>query len=255
MDLRKSTARREERNQLLQFLEAQKILQFFDCPDLIIDLGGEKIGIEHTRILRDRTPVNNGSHERQRESIESQIVKKAKEFYVAKKHYDLNVCVFFNPTIIISQKQVSTIAQQLCDYIRAEEPHDISSGHSQHFTKDVNPLLNNKLPESIAHCWIEAAVHNDDLWSPSIAGFFGSLKSNLIQFSLDDKETKIPDYRSKCDKVWILVVAVGGQMSSAFDFTNSQFLEVEYISSADAVYLLDSFLGTIYELRIKPRKP
>ncbi len=247
MNQKNNAAKREERSHLLQYLKAHGILKFGDGPDLILDLGEQKIAIEHTRLFRDDTPK--GSPEYHRESIEDQIVDEARMLYVADKHYDLKVDVLFNSIVPITQKKVSVLAQELRNCVRELEP-TVLSGNYGPFDWNTNHFLENKIPNEINVLWIHKATYNGDSWDTSDGGAVGALQPSFIQLALDKKEEKIHSYRLKGEKVWILIVASGLKMSSYFDRDNSEFLEATYNSSADAVFLLDCSSNKVHELHI-----
>jgi len=198
MNQKENVAKREERSHLLQFLKAQGILKFGDGPDLILELGEQKIAIEHTRLFRDDTPK--GSPKYHRESIEDQIVDEAKTLYDAEKHYDFNVDVLFNNIVPITQKQVSVLAQELCNCVRELEP-TVLSGYEGPFDWRSNQFLENKISNEVTFLWLHKAIHSDDFWYTSGGGAVGALQPRFIQSALDKKQRKMHSYKSKGEKV------------------------------------------------------
>lgn len=249
MNSRENDAKKEERHQLLQFLTAEGILRFGDRPDLLINLNGEAIAIDHTRIFWEKT--GNGSITHRQEKIQTQIVEKAKEFYVSKKHFDFQLQVLFMSKL--SKESVQRLAQEFCEVIRDIESLVIESHETECFdsARILSLNLPHQLPSAISHFSVTKAKFEKDHWSITHVGPIYDMKQELIQSTLNDKENKIAAYRSASRKVWIVIVT-GAYLSSTLDFSNLSFLNSNYFSSADAAFLFDSFSNKSYELRIKP---
>lgn len=112
-DHKKNRLREREKetewSHVLQFLKTNGNIDFGEEPDFVFDLPQAKIGIEHTRLLMDKT--KKGSPLKAKENYRTEIVQKAFEFYCSSVHQPLYVTVDFDNHIILKRQNVESVAQ------------------------------------------------------------------------------------------------------------------------------------------------
>jgi hypothetical protein len=80
-----------------------------------------------------------------------------------------------------------------------------------------------------------------------MSGFEPELPTSLVEKRIEDKNTKLPDYRSRCSVVWLMIVVDGGRPSTFFD-VSGQALDKTYESGFDRIYLFDFQNSKAYRL-------
>jgi hypothetical protein len=107
---------REQYSQILCFKESffgfpEGILCFDDNPDVLVKTSEGIWGIEHTRLYR--TDVSGRGMMKEQESLEQQIVDRAKEMYESSGAPPLYVSVLFDSKIRLGKKDIDSIAASL----------------------------------------------------------------------------------------------------------------------------------------------
>jgi hypothetical protein len=77
------------------------------------------------------------------------------------------------------------------------------------------------------------------------------LASVQIIERIQDKETKLGKYRSRCSKIWLLIVEDGFAPSSYFVISNGLKKQI-YKSSFDRIFLFRNFSREVIELNVAP---
>ncbi|PQV62964.1 hypothetical protein B1R32_1176 [Abditibacterium utsteinense] len=256
-DFEKAEARRkskqEEAFDVLQFLRANQNLEQSEEPDFVFDFLGVRVGIEHTRLLKDETAK--GSPLKARENWQSDVVQAAYELYCSSLHQSLYVIAEFNDRIVFKIQDKPLLSQALCSSVReVEELGYISEQGLYLECWSANRALKNKIPQAISHLWIRKGRGSDELWSISGGGAIGALPAEMIQNCLNRKEKRISNYRERCKELWLLIVVAGNGMSSMFEDRDQSFSEQLYQSSFDKVFLLNKFHNRVHSIQIEPSK-
>jgi hypothetical protein len=91
------------------------------------------------------------------------------------------------------------------------------------------------------------AGQGSSCWS-SMACFNFPREATRIQTALDEKESKVSEYRKTCQTVWLLIIADRNFFSAEFSF-EPNLLQMKFNSSFDRVFLLDEPQNSIYEFK------
>jgi hypothetical protein len=242
-------SKREEFFDLLQFLRVAQYLEQGEEPDFILDLNGIRLGVEHTRVLRDEN--KKGSLLKAKERWREEIMQSAHKLYRSSTHQSLYVTAIFDDLIKLKKCDIETVAAQLCLAVQeVEQQGRISKQFLPLEPWSANYHLRNHIPQAIAHLWLQKGSNGDELWSVSDGGAIGPLPADTIQFRIDDKEKRVASYRQRCDQLWLLIVVSGNEFSSMFDDEDKTFPEITYKSSFNKVFLLNSFRNQVTQLHI-----
>jgi len=203
----------------------------------------EKLGIEITEYsLGQGKP---GSLPRQQETVHQRIAHQAQSLYEARltRHLQVNILwtIFTSCPALREEPQ---IAQEIARHV-LESTHD--QLHICRVSwKNINNALLTKYGIEISICPIEGA--GKSCWS-SMACFSFPPEAARIQKALDEKESKVTEYRKTCDEVWLLLVASSEFLSSQFT-PDSSLEKMQFTSSFDRVFLLEEPRNTIHEFQI-----
>jgi hypothetical protein len=200
----------------------------------------EKLGIEITEYSLGQGKA--GSLPRQQETVHQRIAHAAQSLYEAKlaRHLQVNILwtIFTSCPALGEEQQIAQeIARQVLENTRGQLQLCRVSWN------DINDPLFTKFGIEISICPI-AGVGNS-CWS-SIACFSFPPEAMRIQNVLDEKESKVREYRKICDEVWLLIVASSDFFSSQFTL-DSRIAQMQLTSSFDRVFLLEEPENAIHE--------
>jgi hypothetical protein len=203
----------------------------------------EKLGIEITEYSLGQGKA--GSLPRQQETVHQRITQEAKFIYEAKltRHLQVNILwtIFTSCPALREEQQIAQeIARHVLDNTRSQLLICRVSW------KDINDPLFTKYGIEISICPIEGV--GNSCWS-SMACFGFPPEATRIQNVLDEKESKVTEYRKACDEVWLLIVASRDFFSSQFT-PDSRLAQMQFASSFDRVFLLEEPQNTTHEFRI-----
>ncbi len=212
------------------------------APDgLFID---HSIGIEVTEYSLGQG--QNGSLPRQQEIIHQRIAAQAQSLYEAKLSRHLQVNILW--TIINAcpmLREENQISQTIARCV--SENTSIQLQICRVSWKDFNDPLFTKYGIEISICPIPGV--GKSCWS-SMACFVFPPEAVRIQNVLDEKESKVADYRKRCAKVWLLIVASHDFFSSQFT-PDSRLAGMKFKSSFDRVFLMEEPQETVHEFQIR----
>lgn len=203
----------------------------------------EKLGIEITEYSLGQGKA--GSLPRQQETVHQRIAQEAQSLYEAKLNRHLHVSIRWTIfTTCPSQREEEKIAQTINWHVF--ENTSIQLQMCQVSWKDVNDPLFTKYGIEITICPIAGVGKSN--WS-SMAGFVFPPEATRIQNVLDEKESKVIDYRTVCENVWLLIVATREFLSSEFT-PDSRLARMQFTSSFNRVFLLEEPQNIIHEFQI-----
>lgn len=235
---------REQYSHILRFKESfsdfpEGILCFDDNPDVLVKTREGFLGIEHTRLYRAAL--------KEQESLEQRIVDRAKEMYEVSGGPPLYVNVLFDQNVRLRVKEIESIATSLhalvCRYVPDVGERVNLEGWrfvSRGFSPAVTMIF---LDRPSASC--------EMAWGVGGGGVVPDLPSDLVRERIQDKESKIARYLSKCSKVWLLIVEDGFALSSYFDIQDKVKTEI-YKSAFDRIFLFRNFSLEVIELNVEP---
>jgi hypothetical protein len=203
----------------------------------------KKLGIEITEYALGQG--KEGSLPRQKETVHQRIAQEAQSLYEAKLTRHLQVSILWTIfTTCPTLKEEKQIAQEIARHVFGN-----TSGQLQICRvswEDVNIPLFTKYGVEISICPIDG--FGKSCWS-SMACFGFPPEATRIQNVLDEKESRVIEYRKTCDGVWLLIIASRDFFSSQFT-PDSRLAQIRFNSSFDRVFLLEEPQNTIHEFQI-----
>ncbi len=200
------------------------------------------LGIEVTEYLLGQGKA--GSQSRRLENVRRRIVSGAQSEYESHTHYCLQVSVLWATDDCPAKREEKVVAQAIARIVASrtsENQRLVRVGWEQfadpiveRYVAEVSIYL---IGERGRSCWSSGAT----IWSWEA--------EPRIQAALDQKESKLRQYRKICDEIWLLMVADGSWLSSRF-FPNETFEQAVFNSSFDRAFLLDTTKSDVHEIRL-----
>jgi len=210
------------------------------APDIFFPECG--LGIEITEYSLGQG--KDGSRPRQYETVHQRIAKIAQTEYEASLKRHLQVSILWTiftacPTV----REEKSIALAIAQMVATKTSTHLEMCHVE--WKEFNTPLLQKYGVELS---IYPTVgQGPSCWS-SMAVFNFPKEAMRIQSALDEKESKVSEYRKTCQTVWLLIVADRNFFSSTFSF-EPNLLQMTFQSSFDRVFLLDEPQNSIYEFK------
>lgn len=210
------------------------------APDIFFPDCG--LGIEITEYSLGQG--KDGSRPRQYETVHQRITEAAKAEYESKLNHHLQVSVLWMiftkcPTLreekIIAQAIAKMVASKTSRHLK------ICSAESDEFDE----LLIQKYGVELSIFQIPG--EGKSCWSSAVCFGFPP-EASRIQAALDEKESKITEYRKACRTTWLLITADRNFVSSGFSF-EPKLPQVTFNSSFDRVFLIDEPQNSVYEFK------
>lgn len=250
--------RAEERSHLVRFLESLPgapagTRDFGDKPDLVIHTATHRIGVEHTQVLRLEGPRGK-PFPKEAESLEQRSVERAQQLFEERGGPALFVYVYFNDQPI-RKADVAGIAERLAAVVPRIAPVD-PGAWTEVESWSYNRTAPGALPEQVEELYVIRPPRPDaeSLWGVGRAGTVPDLTRERIQEAIDEKGAKLAEYRSRCDEVWLLLVAHG--FSPATDLRLPEGFAETFTFGFDRVFYFHNFSLKVVELsRAGPATP
>jgi hypothetical protein len=90
---------------------------------------------------------------------------------------------------------------------------------------------------------------SESCWGSSAVAWLSGAKERL-QHVLEQKESKVVQYRQFCREIWLLIVASRGWLSSMYFDDAAAALNASFVSSFDRAFLLDERTATVSKLNL-----
>jgi hypothetical protein len=215
-----------------------------ESPDFLIEQGTKIVGIEIVDFIRGQ---NKGeSAERRNEILWKKIANEARSKFEAKFSAPLLVHFFWNNRYILRQSETSQLADSALGIIEKHIPENLFE--SVHVGSDE---FDDILLEKVCHSITVWRVRNEkqSLWS-FISSGWTEVQTNEIQYLLDSKNDKVPEYLKSCDTVWLIIVADGRYISSNIDITSAAISNA-YNTLFEHVFVYDRISKGVFPLRLQ----
>jgi hypothetical protein len=213
-------------------------------PDIVFEECD--LGIEITEYSLGQS--KDGSRPRQLETVHQRIAHAAQAEYELSIKRRLQVSVLwtiFNECP--AKREEKSIAQAIARLVTAK------TSTRQETCSAACPQFNSSLLQKYG---VEVSVYPIDAQGPScwssVACFCFPQEAPRIQAALDEKESKIPEYRQSCRNLWLLIVADGTFLSSQFH-QDQTIRNTTFCSSFDRVFLLHEPRNAIHEFKVEHR--
>lgn len=246
----KPDRRAEERSHLVRFLESLSgapagAQEFGDKPDLVIHTATHRIGIEHTQVFRLQGALGK-PFPKEAESLAQRSVERAQQLFEERGGSALLVYVYFND-LPIRKAHVQGIGERLAAVVARIAPVE-PGGRTKVESWSYNRTAPGALPEQVEELFIIRPVRPDaeSLWGVPRGGTVPDLTRERIQEAIDDKGAKLAEYRSRCDEVWLVVVAHG--FSPATDLRLPEGFAETFTFGFDRVFYFHNFSLKVVEL-------
>jgi hypothetical protein len=185
-----------------------------------------------------------GSLPRQYETVHQRIAEAAKAEYESKLNRHLQVSVLwtiFTKCPMIREEKI--IAQAIAEMVasKTSQQLQVCRAESDEFNEPLIKKYGIEL--SIFHIPGEGV----SCWSSMVCFGFPS-EAGRIQAALDEKESKVAEYRKTCRAAWLLITADRNFFSSGFSF-EPKLSQITFNSSFDRAFLIDEPQNSVYEFK------
>ncbi|MGA2915735.1 MAG: hypothetical protein ABSE89_06885 [Sedimentisphaerales bacterium] len=208
-----------------------------DSPDFLVSLNGEIIGIEFTEIYKEGKI--NGKILREDEAIKGGIVEWARKKAIEDNMPPLHVAIIYSGSI--DKKQETPVKESLFQIVKNNCP---KTGES--ITFDFEDNIPDIFWSIIISNFKGAKSH---IWHYTEASFVETNFSKQLQLIIDSKAEKISKYLMKCNKCWLVIVALGYNGSSFFEFSE-EMENCDYKSPFEKVFFIKAFSKDFKELKL-----
>lgn len=184
-----------------------------ESPDFLFQCESKVLGIEITDFVR-RVKRDSLLSLRTIETLHAMVASHAKATFETKHDIPLWIALHWDDRFKFSKKDVPRIASQLVAVIETAIPRETYDGTSFNWDSHGDfPIF-----EAIHRISVRRLKdRTKGVWAEVESGFIGGAISD-IQEIVDAKEPKIQSYLTKCDEVWLLIIADGAHISSTLDF-------------------------------------
>ena len=209
-------------------------------PDLLFrDIN---LGIEITEYSLGQSRM--GSHARRLEVVRRKIVSKAQLDYELSRKDCLQLSVFWANLECPTKSEEKVLAESITQLVlsRSRQPPRMWRIGWEEFD-------NSTLQKLVAEISIYIiAIEGQSCWS-SAASIWAWEADKRIQVALDQKESKVRQYRKFCTEIWLLVVANREWLSCRY-FRDPTLAEAKFRSSFDRAFFLDEASEMVCELAL-----
>lgn len=207
-----------------------------ESPDFRFCLAGRTIGVEHTQIFLD------GSKDTKLvalESIGNDIARRVQN-KGTKLRVNFQATLLFNLRESIKEKQREQLACDIFNEIKTALGNSQPTGFESFEVRPKDDRITS----------IRFVATMQKLNSRVMVARAGWVKQTIDEEVIDaitKKNTKSTQYATKCDEIWLLIVADGHDPSSLFD-NQPPVLNIECECVFDKVYYLDHFKKRLTEV-------
>lgn len=221
------------------------------APDVVIQSGTSRTGIEVTELLWDADPVK-GSPIKKTQSLRESVVGRCTALWKDGQYPPAFVTVQWkeeHPQL--SKHEVGDHAANLVAVVSKHLPGP--AGHT--FLAFPNPGYKD-IPPTVAAIGIHTlAQSSPPLWTVSSGGPVPRLDTAMAALNVvvSAKNGKVGDYRTACDMLWLLVVAEGGHQA-AHVIIDDESSPTPVTSAFDRVFLIDLAHDRLVEFPVQQSK-
>lgn len=208
-----------------------------DVPDFLVFNDSETLGIEFTEVYKQS--IRNGKTPREDEAIKERILNNAKRMCIKKNTPPLHVGVSFTKSIV--KKREKVVTEELFKIVKNNCP-------AEHGTVTVDNNFDGDMPNefySIIISNITGAKRH--FWDSVEASFVDTNFSDQLQNRIDRKTERLSEYLKKCDRCWLVIVALGNNGSSFYEYS-MEMEKSSYESPFEKVFFMEAFTKDLREL-------
>jgi hypothetical protein len=202
-------------------------------PDFVIKTQNGLLGVEIREWFYDEVTGKGGSPTRQQESLSLETVLKARDLYNSTGLPPINVNVDFHPLYPLSSKDTNRLAANIASIAQRHVPDQgihVPIGWPEPNWKE--------LPREVYSVYISRPRAGQEvLWAPEGGGAIPTLSPGDVERVLTHKERHLPRYRQSAGEIWLLLVAVGFNLSG-FCKIDPELGRHVFSTEFDAVFFL-----------------
>lgn len=219
-------------------------------PDIVVSTGSQRYGVELTEEMFQSAA--------QSDAAEARICALAKEAAEARRGIKpgLRVTAAFGGAHVgpIAKRHWAMAADEL---LKIVEELDCGDREQASWSREasVSTGLDSHVFEAVWVHYLPGGI--DETWQPSRAGFVRPLSAGDLQQIIDRKNARVADYRTRAQRVDLLIAVNGATIASAACLSD-EALAAEYMTTFDGVFVLDILMRRIHELYCEgalPRSP
>jgi hypothetical protein len=234
-----------ESHLLRQFLQIEGLsasaVHEHERPDFLAQIGGRTVGIEVTEVYID----DDGGPIRPRhaEAIVDGVVARAWQLYRDRGGQPVRVSFGF-ATRVVQQMRRDQTAEALAEFVlqlplRPDE------------YRPLEPYGPNPWPTGVPELTFMNVLAVREwgmaLWTVPRGGWMAPLDAARLQPVIDEKATKLSEYRKAAPETWLLIATDGIRPSQFFD-ASTDLAGVVFASPFDRTYYLAGFEGKVLRL-------
>lgn len=208
-------------------------------PDFLIYTSQGILGIEHTELFQE-----DGKRTQQaQESIEDRLLQLAEEEYNKIESTPVQVNWGFHQRFVLPNSERQIFAKKLAELVA----FNITKHTERAFSLEQGE---ESLPEGVSHIsFLRQDYKRKTNWFVLRAGWSRDDTVERIQAVIYKKNQRYKDYRKRCSKAWLLIVADGFNPSSFFE-VNEDIENHTFLASFDKVFFLECSQSRNFELII-----
>lgn len=240
------TTEEQKKSELVHLKKALNLLGITDysiidkdneSPDFLIEIAGNKIGVEVTCLFRD---LGNGNSAKVQADL-PKIAEESVEIYNTKNGIPLIFAFGINGKVAPSNSR-KVVAWNLACFLYEYTNKNFQRGVDQN--QDIKLEKADKERFPFLNFVMVQATDKSKSFGFVVSGFNTvSVVESRLEETLRKKEVLIPKYRERCSKIWLLVTLPS--MKLAADYTLQDGRSIEMPNQFDAVYVLDEYRDKI----------
>lgn len=220
-------------------LDNDIVVKKSETPDFLFQIDGKLIGVEHTELYLDKDyPLQ------AKESIEDDIAEKAQSYADYNGYIPTRTKIQFHNVRGLKEKQRKNIASKLADFVH----FNILQSNKKPFTQ---LRLEPDIPVvSSVYATVMPKDFKKNHYFTARAGWVKEDASEEIAKAVRIKSKKVSSYLSKCDEVWLLIVADGFKPSSLLG-EGGNICPIESLAGFKKVYFMSYAAKTLLEVPVE----
>jgi hypothetical protein len=226
-------------------------------PDLLINLHGTIIGVEHTRVYWEDPdiPSTSAAQPYPQEKFQWRIVKRAREIFRLSSDQLLVLYVSFKePSSYRAGNDIEREAHALAQSILAALSRFPASDpdHPVVFIQAWQmQQLGLPFPRGVeSYNYSLVRTANQEFWSSAGAYMVPDLTVQRIEKVICGKEARLDSYRQRCERIWLLLATDSGLPSSNFDVP-SVLIHHRFTTRFDQLFLLELFPRRLTKIHVR----
>lgn len=247
----------QEKNDLYAFLKLcgdveEEQCIFTDVPDLLIHTKSSVIGLEHRRIYYEHPQLKSGQQRGAQEHLHFSIVNFAHQMFKQRCSVPLWLTVAFSEPFNLRKHDVHPVAEALAeavlssvanqlDFIRQENTTIVSAWE---YRRKHKPF-----PDGIRA--FRYKIYDDpkyEVWGPTYGYGVPTLTVDAVNEKIQSKDSKVIEYKKRCDEAWLLLVTDLGMPSSHFRIDDKVYTH-PFATQFERLFLLTDGNNKLFELK------